>query len=360
MGLFKEIKELSEDLRQAVGELGDDALGKESEAELDFDQYADKKGKKVDAVRDASDASSKGEPIVKEVKEDEAMDLEELFAMELGSSDGHDESEDDPLKEWEDALAQEAAKEASMGTGGEASQESAPQEPPVPQKSAAPVPQESMPQEADDGEQEEWDGEVGEEERLEEEYQQPKEKVAVKEEVDDMGVNEEFAVEGTEIGNEEQHHLLDPTEITVITKGTTIKGGIVSDNSLEVMGTINGDVECQGKLTIIGTVKGDSKAAEIYVSTPRLEGSLDSQGPIKIGVGTVVIGDVKGTSAVIAGAVKGNIDVNGPVIIDSTAIVLGNLKAKSLQLNNGAVLEGVSSLGYADIDLESFFRGETD
>jgi cytoskeletal protein CcmA (bactofilin family) len=171
-------------------------------------------------------------------------------------------------------------------------------------------------------------------------------------------MDKNVTLEGQTVGGEESK-LVDPTEITLITKGTTIKGGIISDNSLEVMGTINGDVECQGKLTIIGTVKGNSSAAEIFVNTPRLEGGLNSQGPVKIGVGTVVVGDVKGTSAVIAGAVKGNIDVNGPVIIDSTAIVLGDVKAKSLQLNNGAVLEGSCSLGYADIDLVSFFNGDS-
>ena len=41
-------------------------------------------------------------------------------------------------------------------------------------------------------------------------------------------------------------------ETTVITKGTTISGGIRSDTSLIVKGVIEGDVECQGKLTVTG------------------------------------------------------------------------------------------------------------
>ena len=62
-------------------------------------------------------------------------------------------------------------------------------------------------------------------------------------------------------------------------------------------------------------------ASEIYVSTDRLEGNLNSEGSVKISLGTVIIGDVSGTSAVIAGAVKGEVDINGPVVIDSTAII---------------------------------------
>ena len=112
-------------------------------------------------------------------------------------------------------------------------------------------------------------------------------------------------------------------EVTIITKGTTIEGNISSVGSLEIMGSINGDVECLGKLTITGTVTGNSTASEIYVNTERLEGSLTSEGSIKVGLGTVIIGDINATSGVIAGAVKGEIDIKGPVVIDSTAIIKG-------------------------------------
>lgn len=149
----------------------------------------------------------------------------------------------------------------------------------------------------------------------------------------------------------------DKDSVTVITKGTTINGSIISDCSLDVMGTINGDIECLGKLTISGTVVGSSMASEIFVNTERLEGNLSSEGTVKIGLGTVVVGDVTGNSAVIAGAVKGQIDINGPVVIDSTAIIKGNVKAKSIQMNNGAVLEGFCSLtSYASLDIDNVFE----
>ena len=145
-------------------------------------------------------------------------------------------------------------------------------------------------------------------------------------------------------------------EVTVITKGTTINGGIKSDTSLVVKGTIEGDVDCAGKLTITGRVAGNTNASEIYVNTPRLEGDLNSKGIVKIDVGTVVIGGINSTSVVVAGAVKGNIEVNGPVIIDSTAVVKGDIKAKSIQINSGAVIDGHCSLQFADVDLDTFFE----
>ncbi len=145
-------------------------------------------------------------------------------------------------------------------------------------------------------------------------------------------------------------------EITVIAKGTVINGSISSDGALDVLGTVNGDVECLGKLSITGKVKGNTSAAEVYVNTDRIEGSIISEGSVKVGLGTVVLGDITGTSGVIAGAVKGEIDVNGPIVIDSTAIIKGNIKAKSVQINNGAVIEGFCSLSYSEINVDNIFE----
>jgi len=145
-------------------------------------------------------------------------------------------------------------------------------------------------------------------------------------------------------------------QVTVITKGTTINGSIVSDCSLNVMGTINGDIECVGKLTISGNVAGNSTASDVFVSAKRLNGNIDSEGTVKVGLGTVVIGDIKAGSAVIAGAVKGELDIQGPVVIDSTAIIKGNVKAKAVQMNNGAILEGFCSLVYSSVSVDDIFE----
>ena len=112
---------------------------------------------------------------------------------------------------------------------------------------------------------------------------------------------------------------------------------------------------CQGKLTVTGRVAGNSTASEIYVNTPRMNGNLVSKGSVKVDVGTIVIGNISGASVVVAGAVKGDIDVNGPIILDSTAVVQGSIIGKSIQINSGAVVDGMCSLQYADVDLDSFF-----
>jgi len=146
---------------------------------------------------------------------------------------------------------------------------------------------------------------------------------------------------------------------TVITKGTTINGSIIADCSLDIMGTIIGNIECLGKLSISGKVVGDSMASEVFVNTDRLEGSITSEGSVKIAQQTIVIGDVTAASAAIAGAVKGQLDVTGPLVIDSTAVVQGDIKAKAIQINNGAVVDGHVSLDYATgIDINNIFEAK--
>lgn len=161
-----------------------------------------------------------------------------------------------------------------------------------------------------------------------------------------------------EISKQEEVEEDTKDDVTIITKGTKIVGNITSEGSLRVMGNILGDIECLGKLSLTGDIKGNSMASEIFVNTKRVEGSLSCEGSVEIHAGTVVIGDITGTSGVIAGAVKGEVDINGPIILDSTAVVKGNIKAKSVQINTGAVVDGYCSLSYVDMNIDSFFDEE--
>ena len=145
-------------------------------------------------------------------------------------------------------------------------------------------------------------------------------------------------------------------EVSVIMDSMIINGNMATEGSLELRGAVVGNVECLGKLNITGSIQGSSTAAEVFADGAKITGDVRSMGPIKIGQSTTIIGNVFATSAVVAGAVKGDIDVKGPVVLDSTAIVLGNIKSKAVQINNGAVIEGLCSQCYAEVNPKSFFE----
>ncbi len=147
----------------------------------------------------------------------------------------------------------------------------------------------------------------------------------------------------------------DEAEMAVITKGMTITGDLESIGSVEIRGVINGNVKTNGKLMISGKIRGNSNSKEFFADSARVDGEINSDGSVKIGNGSVIVGNIVASSAVIAGAVKGDLDVRGPVIVDTTAIIVGNIKSKSVQINNGAVIEGFCSQAYADVDVDELF-----
>ena len=178
------------------------------------------------------------------------------------------------------------------------------------------------------------------------------------EQIDNGESSEYISDDDFEINDEDLDEIEDDDyeQTMVITEGTTITGSITTDCSLDVYGTVNGDIFCDGKLSVSGKVMGNSQASEVMVNAHRVEGNITCEGVVKIGQGSVIIGDITAGAAVIAGAVKGTLDVKGPVILDSTAVIKGNIKAMSVQLINGAVLEGFCSLEYANSNVDDIFN----
>lgn len=143
-----------------------------------------------------------------------------------------------------------------------------------------------------------------------------------------------------------------------IIEGMTVNGNISCAGSLEVHGVVMGDLEVLGKLSITGKLEGNSKADEIFINGAKVTGELMSNSSVKVAQGSVIRGNIKAAAAVLAGAIKGDIDVQGPVILDATAVIVGNIKSKSIQINNGAIVEGSCSQSYSDVAASKFFEDE--
>jgi len=148
-------------------------------------------------------------------------------------------------------------------------------------------------------------------------------------------------------------------ETGLVIAGMTVTGDIKAEGNLEVRGSVAGNLDVLGKLEVTGSIQGNSKAEEVFADGAQINGEIRANGTVKIGQSTVVKGNISASSAVLAGAVKGDIDVQGPVILDATAIIMGNIKSKSIQINNGAVIEGLCSQCYADVSPMSFFGDDS-
>lgn len=146
-------------------------------------------------------------------------------------------------------------------------------------------------------------------------------------------------------------------EVGIITGSMTVLGNIYSTGHMEIYGTVQGDVEVNGSLHIFGNITGNVKASEIILDSGKIRGNVTCATAISVTEGSVIIGSliVAGTGAAIAGAIKGDLDVHGPVTLDSTAIVKGNIKSQSVQMANGAMVDGMCSQCYSEVDLSSYF-----
>ena len=131
----------------------------------------------------------------------------------------------------------------------------------------------------------------------------------------------------------------------------------IENGSLEIAGNIAGNLTIPGKLTLCGEMHGTIQAQEVILRGARVEGDIVCRNGIEMDSASVVIGNIIGTGAFIAGALKGDVDVDGAVVLDATAIIQGNMKAKSVQMNSGAVIEGMISQCYAQVNPSTFFNG---
>lgn len=346
MGFFSDLKE---DLSQAVNELmPEDALdaAMAGDAEAKEALTKDKTAGTVDSV-DLISMLDKLEDLdtAKDALEEELVLPESLADDTVASAEP--EAETEIMPEEADLPEPEVPEpEMLIEPEPETTAEQEPEMLPEPEAIAVPEPEA------------EWDAEAAAEPELTGEPEVQSDNI-----IEGLsGEEEEIMDAQTQTQEQTQAQAQEPVnrvavdETAVVTEGMTITGDIVSAGSMELIGTVNGNLDIYGKLNITGTIQGDSKAAEIYAEGAKITGEVHSEGSVKIGQSSVVIGNISAASAVIAGAVKGDIDVQGPVILDTTAIVMGNIKSKSVQINNGAVIEGLCSQCYADVNPSSFFE----
>ncbi len=349
MGFFQDLKE---DLSIAVDELASEGKSAEGAKEGDDAMTDEEIARQLEAMTQAS-----GEMVADAGQNEAGESHQEAVATEA-TAEQEDASDVMPSKDLADAL--QAAGVVSQENGADAIS---------PDGKAAPVFGEQMelnlvqnqdPIEAAASELENIASIVNKEKAPDEGNTEEKQVTAPEETL--AGAAEESAADQAEpsdetsVVTEENLGTQAVDENAVITKCMTVKGDILSRGSVEIIGSVEGNVRALGKLNVSGVLKGDASAAEVFADAAQISGQIQADGTAKIGKNSVIIGNIYATSAVIAGAVKGDIDVHGPVILDSSAIVMGNIRSKSVQINNGAAIEGLCSQCYADSTPSSFFE----
>lgn len=160
---------------------------------------------------------------------------------------------------------------------------------------------------------------------------------------------------------------------TVIAKGTTITGGIHSEDDILIEGTVEGSVEAKSvliqnggqvregiiakeNLEIHGNIDGDISGKDIRLYQSKVHGNLTSEGSVYVDKTSVLNSDIQAESIEIYGRVKGEISVNGKATIHRGSVVKGSVRCKDILLETGAKFQGaVEQISEEDID-DSLFE----
>lgn len=146
--------------------------------------------------------------------------------------------------------------------------------------------------------------------------------------------------------------------VAIIPKGTVINGNIDITGTLEMYGEINGNINSNDRVNICGNVTGDIKANDICTKDSFIEGKIECIQGAVVRDNTVILGDVSAESLVIDGAIQGKIDVKDCITVGEKAIVDSDIKAKTIQVSNGAAINGHCSLCYAELNMNDIFPKE--
>ena len=144
-------------------------------------------------------------------------------------------------------------------------------------------------------------------------------------------------------------------ETAIIPKGTVINGNIVISGKLDMYGVVNGDIRSDNQVNIAGNVTGNINAQDLFAKDSFIVGQIACEKGAAVRENTVILGDIIAEDLVVDGAIQGNIDVRNGITIGKRAIVDSDIKAKTIQVNNGASINGTCSLCYADVDLSEVF-----
>ncbi|MFC1898696.1 polymer-forming cytoskeletal protein [Candidatus Cloacimonadota bacterium] len=100
--------------------------------------------------------------------------------------------------------------------------------------------------------------------------------------------------------------------------------------------------------TIIG--KGSKITGTLFVDggvrvDGEIEGKIESNGFVTIGLSGVAHADIKADECLISGKVVGDVTVSDGLELDSSANLTGDIIAKVIKIHTGAVFNGQSQMG---------------
>lgn len=139
-------------------------------------------------------------------------------------------------------------------------------------------------------------------------------------------------------------------EITVISRNTVIDGNVRSFANMSVDGNVKGNIETTKDIDLNGKIVGNIACNNAQMRTSQIQGNIQMKGNAYMERDTLLIGDLTSTYANINGKIKGSLDITGKAELKSDAVVFGDISASTIQVNDGAIIQGYVSTTFLNKD----------
>ena len=136
------------------------------------------------------------------------------------------------------------------------------------------------------------------------------------------------------------------SDISVVGRGASIEGILISDGSLGVHGHLKGEISVKGEVVVFtdSVVEANITAGSISLAG-RINGNLTAPGAISLPPQSRVEGDVHARSVTVQGSIKGDLVAEDRVELGQEAWVDGDITCRILVVAEGAVFCGRSIMG---------------
>jgi len=137
----------------------------------------------------------------------------------------------------------------------------------------------------------------------------------------------------------------------IVPQGVLIEGAMSSSSETQIAGQVKGDVSVENRLGLEPTAVISGRVHAITCAIQgKVEGDLETTHDLVVGESGAVTADaMSGKDMTIAGRVDGNVTCGGRLRLMSTASVDGNVRARSIEVNDGAILNGTCSMAPAGV-----------
>lgn len=145
------------------------------------------------------------------------------------------------------------------------------------------------------------------------------------------------------------------SELTLITAGTILQGNLITTSSLDIQGTIRGDVNSEGNIKVTGRIEGNVTCENIELINAQVIGRIEARQTVIIRGSSVHIGDISSDRMDVDGKIKGNLQAVNSLLLHQNAYILGDLATRSIQVEFGAVIQGIVNTT-SDVNDSSCFQ----